>query len=308
MTHATQVMFGVAVALGLASALVRRAEACSVGVGKDDVVACPPGSVAQTTMPGNAVFRASCVDPDASTCAPPWDGEGAPALWRRVDLPVPGAWFALDAPRPQSLAGADAFPYAARVLLGPDDTAPPPAPEASFEIDLVRDPSSGGGFGCPDVDQVVLRMQSTDARPFFGAFFFGASEDEASSVSRAEVVTAVCREADGTGVVHANVGQSIDRQRGDYGGFTRRGRFCFTAAWMTVTGGLGPRTPPQCLNTQDEKDPHAVFVAGDGGHVGCLCAARPSDGPATLAMALGLGAVAALCARRRALASHRHRR
>ena len=39
---------------------------------------------------------------------------------------------------------------------------------------------------------------------------------------------------------------------------------------MDVASNIGPRTDAQCLNTQDESDPHVVFVDPKD-RVGCLC-------------------------------------
>ncbi|MDB4928453.1 MAG: hypothetical protein JWM10_937 [Myxococcaceae bacterium] len=288
--------------LSLLLATPRPAGACSFTL--DDLQGCAAARSPEfATLPSNAIFPATCRS-GAGGCTIQWSAnDRAPLVCDRVDVPLPGPYCRLRAPLPTRLwnPSSPRPPYAATIGFEGEDTTAPAMPSMDIEVQLVSDPSTGGAYGCPDVDRINVHLRAAEPGPMFAVFFFGATADEAATAPRAEAAVGVCsdllpREFD----VTASVGTSVERYRTNEGGFRRAGRYCVTAAMMDVAGNVGARSAAECLSTQDERDPHVVFVAPQS-RIGCLCQAGPTGGGAPLAAVAGaaLAGIVALRARRR---------
>jgi hypothetical protein len=280
----------------------RPAGACSFTL--DDLQGCAvTRSPEFATLPTNAIFPATCRS-GAGGCTTEWSGnDRVPLACDRAEVPLPGAWCRLRATRPPRVwnPASTRPPYASTIGFEGEDASAPARPSMDIEVQLVSDPSTGGAYGCPDVDRINVHVRAAEPGPMFAVFFFGATAAEAATAARAEVVVGVCsdllpREFD----VSGSVGTSVERYRTNDGGFRRAGRYCVAAAMMDVAGNVGPRSAAECLSTQDERDSHVVLVPPQS-RFGCLCKAGPTRGGAPLAASAGLAlaGIVALRTRRR---------
>lgn len=290
----------VAVTLSLVGALARDAAACSQDL--DYIEGCAAARRGETRVPANTIFEGSTCPDGGATCVPDWRGTDRPAVWEAADVPLPGAvrYYRLAEPRPTSLVAdwTHRYPYYAEMLLDAPKTTLPARPTIeTLEVLLTKDPSSGGGFGCSDVDTVQMHITAPDAGPAFVVFYFGATSDEALNVAAPEKYVGAC--AVGRGYdVSATAGESEGRARANQGGFSRSGRYCVSAAVVDLAGNVGPRSEPQCFATDDEHDPHVHFVDSEN-HFLCFCRSGPGSVHAGGAGALGLFAVAGVVLARR---------
>ncbi len=163
---------------------------------------------------------------------------------------------------------------------------------------IVRNPASGAGLGCPELDSLEITMTTrddvaTDAQ--LGVLAFVGSD--AASVDQATVATAVLSpEVLGDKlVVRAWLGSNGRRAGGN--AFDRAGPVCFSFAAFDRAANVGMRSVTRCINSSDPSDPTVEVVQGRGG-CSVRAASGRSDGASSWLTAIALAG--AWIARRRA--------
>ncbi len=218
--------------------------------------------------------------------------EATGLMLRRAAAPLPagGAFFTTgDCP-----ATGDCR-HRLSIAAGPDTQPPSKAMITGLRTLLIRDPVGTGGFTCPDIDNLELRVEGTDdTTPAEQLVTLAYVADTASAAeSKAQVDVAFAFDlgpADDSKralVSTIAIGEAVDRAR-DGEPFRAAGRFCFAVALMDWAGNIGERSDARCLDTTDLDDPTVEMVDGQG----CACSGdprRPSSSPALLiAVLLGL--------------------
>lgn len=184
------------------------------------------------------------------------------------------------------------------VGAGPDTAPPSKAVLASVRTLLIRDPVGPGGFTCPDVDNIELKVEGTDDTTPREDLVIVAYVADTATLARTKSDIDVAfafnlGPPDRALKATIAIGESVDRAR-DGEPFRSAEPFCFTVALMDWAGNVSERSETTCLDTTDEADPTVELIDGQG----CACATgQPTRGRATPAFALALLLV--LGARRR---------
>lgn len=177
-------------------------------------------------------------------------------------------------------------------VVGPPDDVAPSAPVLTdFEVNLHKNPRSGGAAGCPDLDMLTLVLEASDDRTepdnLVGLAYI--AEDAAAATAQTTPTLTfkpheswrAQSELDPKEVSFA-LGEAVSRAR-DGVGFRREGPYCFAIAIMDRAGNVSPKTDPVCITTTDEDAPYVSLEPGR-----LACSAAPSQPPTRLPLGLAL--------------------
>jgi hypothetical protein len=284
--------------LTLAAALLvtRPSDACSLEARPSPFPAFLSAGATLEVPPNVALFDGHCI---ASAIATTRDEPLTLLLGRTVTRPM------LEPASGTSLIGSACGRGTLVVMGAADRAAPSEVVLDRVRTIRVRNPSSGAGFGCPELDTLEVHFTTRDDRTPAASLgmlaFVGGTVEEVSTMRVASLVFSPALARPGTPGVSASATHVFRAWLGNNG--ARRGitpfdlasPMCFSLASMDLAGNVSARSVPRCVDTVNPSDPTVEFVQGSG------CSVRgPSRTPSTLGwLAMAAGIVTVIARRRR---------